>query len=178
METRMATGLTPTDPPDGAALWRGRAAPAAGAVSALDVAAWLDGRLGDVDAARVEAALAADPALLSQALDASMAVREAAPDAASERLVVRARALVEPRVHAAPSVGTLLGELFGRGWRAGAQWSAVAAALLAVSVGGFSLGSGFGAAYAQSSVEASLYIVGPASADTSLDYDEDSEVSR
>ena len=175
----MAAGPYLTEPLDGAALWRGRAAPAAAAVSAVEVAAWLDGRLAGADAARVEAAMAADPALLQTALEASVALRDATPDAQSERLTVRARALVEPPVRGrAPGSGGLAG-LFGRGWRAGLEWSGAAAAVLAVSIGGFSLGSGFGSAYAQSSQsEASLYIVGPASADTTLAFDEEGEVAR
>ena len=86
------------DPAD-RALW-GRVSasllsPAPGAVSDADLAGWLDGRLSEREAARVEAALAADPALLQAALDLA-ALRDAPLPAAPERLLVRARAVVAP----------------------------------------------------------------------------------
>jgi anti-sigma factor RsiW len=128
-----------TDDPGDRALWKRLARPQAPApaVSADDLAAWLDGRLDGAAAARVEAALAADPALLDAALEAHQAQREPLP-AAPERLVVRARALVAPAV-TAPSRRID----FWSGWLGrGVQWGAVGTLALAISVGGFALGNG------------------------------------
>jgi anti-sigma factor RsiW len=123
------------------ALW-GRAAatmspPVPGAVSDADLAGWLDGRLSIGDAARVEAALAADPALLQAALDIA-AARGAPLPAVPERLLVRARALVAPPVVGTAGSRSGLARLFV--WRQGLQWAAVATLSLAVGLGGFTLG--------------------------------------
>jgi anti-sigma factor RsiW len=111
-----------------------RRAPAQ-AVPPDDLAAWLDGRLDEAAAARVEAALVADPALLDAALE-TQRVRTGALPAAPDRLLVRARALVAPVVVApTPRFG------FWGGWLGrGVQWAAVATLALVISVGGFALG--------------------------------------
>lgn len=130
---------------EGRALWR-RVSFAPGpprvAPSEAELAAWLEGRLPEADAARVEAAMAADPALLDGMLAASAALRTAPPPA-PERLAVRARALVAPEIAAGPSP-IRLGAVGGwfAGMRRSVEWAAVAAAFFAVAVGGFSLGGG------------------------------------
>ena len=75
---------------EGRALWRqamaaARPAPVARPVAALDLAAWLDGRADAALAARIEAALASDPALLDTALAASAGAVAAACAAAGSR---------------------------------------------------------------------------------------------
>ena len=84
-------GLSPNDKE----LWQRVATDdvARGPVSDLDFAAWLEGRLPAAEAARVEAAVAADPELRRAALDLSEVLGQPLP-AAPARLEVRARALV------------------------------------------------------------------------------------
>ncbi len=114
-------------------------------VSDAELAAWLDGRLPPDVAARVEACLAADPAMLDRALDAAAALREAASPA-SDRLVTRAQALVDFQVGQPRSSSGLLAWLAG--WRRQFEMALVASAFLIVCVTGFSLGDGFQEAYA------------------------------
>ena len=66
---------------------------ASGAVSDLDFAAWLEGRLSETAAARIEAAVAADPEMRRAALELSEVLGMPLP-AAPARLEVRAKALV------------------------------------------------------------------------------------
>ena len=61
-------------------------------VSDIDFAAWLDGRLPEAAAARIEAAVAADPALRRAALDLADVLGKPLP-AAPARLATRAQAL-------------------------------------------------------------------------------------
>ncbi len=80
---------------EGAALWRrfseGRS-PAAEAPDALTLAAYLDGALDQTAAARLEARLAADPALLDEMLALRQSL-DTAPASAPAAVVARARAL-------------------------------------------------------------------------------------
>ena len=71
---------------------RGRGV-APGAVSDLDFAAWLEGRLPETAAARIEAAVAADPEMRRAALELADVLGKPLP-AAPARLAVRAKALV------------------------------------------------------------------------------------
>src|ERR1700754_4896842 len=64
-----------------------------GPVSDLDFAAWLEGRLSETAAARIEAAVAADPEMRRAALELSEVLGMPLP-AAPARLEVRAKALV------------------------------------------------------------------------------------
>ena len=66
---------------------------ASGTVSDLDFAAWLEGRLSETAAARIEAAVAADPEMRRAALELSEVLGMPLP-AAPARLEVRAKALV------------------------------------------------------------------------------------
>ena len=148
------------------ALWArlkvGAAMPAAASlppVADAELAAWLDGRLEPQAAARVEARLAADPALLDAALDVAGALREAG-EPAPDRLVTRAQALVgfeAEREHR--SRGGLSGWLAG--WRRSLELAAVAGAFLVVCATGFSLGGGFQEAYADDSFDVAYYVTSP-----------------
>ncbi|HLM14951.1 MAG TPA: hypothetical protein VK362_21325, partial [Reyranella sp.] len=66
---------------------------ASGTVSDLDFAAWLEGRLSETAAARIEAAVTADPEMRRAALELSEVLGRPLP-AAPARLEVRAKALV------------------------------------------------------------------------------------
>src|SRR5689334_21943767 len=76
-------------------LWRSlatdRAAPTA--VSEIDFAAWLEGRLNETDAAVIDAAVSANPELRRAALELSDVLAKPLP-APPPRMAVRAQALV------------------------------------------------------------------------------------
>ncbi|MDF3074579.1 MAG: hypothetical protein K0S54_2246 [Alphaproteobacteria bacterium] len=126
------------DPTEARRLWR-QAAPGQPAktvsVSALELAAWLDGKADPALAVRVELALAADDGLLDMALAARAAAASSEP--APERLLARARAMVEHKV-AQPKRGGFLGQ-FGS-WRRSLEWAAVGACFLIAASGGFWMG--------------------------------------
>lgn len=128
-------------------LWR-RIAPATGgapvAVSDNDFAAWLEGGLSEAEAARVEAAVAADPMLRRSAIDLADILGKPLP-AAPDRMAVRARALVGERQGGAG----LLGRLFSFGAPMGIARAAFATLALFIAVSGFMLGGGLGESYAQ-----------------------------
>ena len=89
----MSTERTPLSDKE---LWQSLAtdrpvAPAA--VSDMDFAAWLEGRLPEAEAARIEAAVAADPAMRQAALELADILGKPLP-AAPPRMAVRAQALV------------------------------------------------------------------------------------
>ncbi len=144
---------------EGKALWRqamalAQPAPAMPSVSALDLAAWLDGRADQALVARVESALVADPVLLDMAL----AVPDAALDAdaaASERVFVRARTLVAPRVKPAARSGGWLGG-FAR-WRRTAEWAMVGVSLMVAVATGLWIGGDFGDSLAAQTASLSLF---------------------
>jgi hypothetical protein len=135
-------------------LWRSlaldrEAAPEA--VSDLDFAAWLDGRLPDAAAARIDAAVAADPELRRAALDLADVLGKPLP-AAPERLAVRAQALVgfaaERQVGHG---GGFFGRLFSSGTRYALQRAAMAAVAIVIAGAGFIVGGGLGESFAQQS---------------------------
>ena len=140
----------------GRALWQqakaaGQAvAPAAAArpVDDATIAGWLDGRLSEADAARVERYLAERPQALQAALDTHNALADARRAPVPDRVVVRAQALVGFAAERRVSNGGLVG-LFGS-WRRALEMAAVGAALVVVIAGGFSLGGFTQEAYAQS----------------------------
>lgn len=116
--------------------WRSHASVPADADAELDpmqLAAYLEGRLGEDEAAPLEQLLAADPA----ALDDLIACDPVTPEIPSAAFITRAQALVgtatvlpfAPR--AAPP---------RRVMTAWAAWGAVAASLVLISLVGFSLG--------------------------------------
>src|SRR5438270_13022402 len=78
------------------------------AVSEMEFAAWLEGRLGEADAARIDAAVSASPELRRAALELSDVLGKPLP-AAPPRVAVRAQALV----------GFDVEKRAGRSWLAG-----------------------------------------------------------
>ena len=131
-------------------LWRRLATdrPATGPVSDLDFAAWLEGRLSEADAARIEAAVAGNPEMRRAALELSEVLGMSLP-AAPERMEVRAKALVgfevEQRV---PRVG-LFDWLFAKDRRFALPRLATLTAAVIVAISGFMLGGGLGESMAQ-----------------------------
>lgn len=131
---------------EGAALWRmarqGWQAPGDdGSPDALLLAAYLDGGLAEDEAARLEARLAGEPALLDELL----ALREslaAAAEAAPASAIARAQAVYPERpafrVVAAPAP-SLLDRVFSL-WLRPAVPAVAAAALLLACAGAFELG--------------------------------------
>lgn len=118
------------------------------AVSEMDLAAWLDGRLSEEAAAPIEAAVLSEPALRRAALDLADILHQPLP-AAPDRMVVRARALVGFEAERQPSGGGLLGRWFsGRGLFAGPrhvfQQGVMAVAAVVIATGGFMVGGGLG----------------------------------
>lgn len=133
-------------------LWRSLATerdPAPAAVSDLDFAAWLDGRLPEAAAVRVEAAIASDPELRRAALDLSDILGKPVP-VAPARLTVRAQALVgfdaERRTRRG---GGWFGRLFPSGPMFDLQRAAMAGLAIVVAGAGFVIGGGLGESLAQ-----------------------------
>jgi anti-sigma factor RsiW len=123
------------------------------AVSEMDLAAWLEGRLSEEAAAPVEAAVAANPALRRAAMDLAEILGRPLP-AAPERMVVRARALVDFETgRRAPAGGLFARWLRGGGLFGGPahalQQGLMAAAALVIATGGFVVGGGLGEIMAQ-----------------------------
>ena len=130
-------------------LWRSLATDrdgALGAVSEMDLAAWLEGRMSEAEAERIDRAVAADPALREAALELSEILSQPLPTP-PDRLAVRARALVGFEAERATPRGSFLGSLMG--WRYGVQRAAIASFAVAIAITGFMLGGGLGSSYAQ-----------------------------
>ncbi|WP_425066325.1 hypothetical protein [Reyranella sp.] len=149
----MSTQQTPMSDKE---LWRSLASQPAvvpAAVSEMDIAAWLEGRLSEAAAAPIEMAVAAEPALRRAALDLADILGKPLP-AAPERMVVRARALVDFEAERSASGGGLFGRWFsGQGLfpgpRHALQQGVMAAAALVIATGGFMVGGGLGESLAQ-----------------------------
>jgi hypothetical protein len=124
----------------------GPAAPVA--VTEMDFAAWLEGRLSEATAARVEAAVAADPALREAALELADILGKPLPTAPA-RIVTRAQALVgfaaERHVSRKSWLAMLLPD-FGQAF--GFNRGALAGIATVVAAVGFLLGGGLGESYA------------------------------
>jgi anti-sigma factor RsiW len=127
-------------------LWRSLATGpvASTAVSDLDFAAWLEGRLSETASARIEAAVAANPEMRAAAMDLADILGKPLPTAPA-RMAVRAQALVGFEVERqAP-----------RSWFGGLLESfalpraAMATAAAMIAVTGFVMGGGLGDSYAQ-----------------------------
>jgi len=115
------------------------------AVSDNDFAAWLEGRLPETEAARIEAAVVADPILRHSAIELADILGKPLP-AAPARMAVRAQALVGFEVEREVRGGWLSGLLsFGRP----IGRAAFATLALFVAVSGFMLGGGLGESYAE-----------------------------
>jgi hypothetical protein len=115
------------------------------AVSDMDFAAWLEGRLSETEAARIEAAVAAGPEMRLAAMDLSEILAMPLP-AAPARMAVRAQALVGFEVERqAPARGWLASLLDGFAL----PRAVMAAATVVVAISGFMMGGGLGESYAQ-----------------------------
>jgi len=138
-------------------LWQSLATgPAASpAVSDLDFAAWLEGRLSETDAARIEAAVAANPEMRMAAMDLADILGKPLP-AAPVRMAVRAQALVGFEVERqAPRRSWFAGLLEGFAL----PRAAMATAAIMVAISGFLMGGGLGDSYAQERVAKSKVTV-------------------
>lgn len=132
-------------------LWQGLAASPAlpdAPVSDLDFAAWLEGRLPEAVAARVEAAVAADPELRRAALELADVLGTPLP-VAPARLAVRAKALVGFEVERHSARAGLFSRLFPRNRGFALQRAVTLAAAILIAGGGFMLGGGLGESMAQ-----------------------------
>jgi len=117
------------------------------AVSDMDFAAWLEGRLPEAAAARIEASVASDPAMRQAALELADILGMPLP-AAPPRMAVRAQALVGFEAERrAPRKSWLAGlfPAFGQGF--GIHRGAMAGMAVVVAAVGFVLGGGLGETY-------------------------------
>src|SRR5262245_14353928 len=131
-------------------LWRSLAADrvAPGPVSDLDFAAWLEGRLSETEAARIEAAVAADPEMRRAALELAEVLGQPLP-AAPARLEVRAKALVGFEAERQVRRAGMFDWLFAKDRRFAAQRFATLTAAVVIAISGFMLGGGLGESMAQ-----------------------------
>jgi hypothetical protein len=159
-------------PLDDKALWRSLAADrpvAPAAVSDMDFAAWLEGGLPEAEAARIDAAVAADPVLRQAALDLADILGKPLP-AAPARLAVRAQALVGLPAERQERRGWLaaLMQDFTQGFAV--QRGALAASAVVVAAVGFMMGGGlsqhFEEAVYASSQSSSRTVIRPLGRDT------------
>ena len=144
----MSTERTPQNDRE---LWRSLAAgreDASQIVSDLDFAAWLDGRLPEMAAARVEAAVAADPEMRRAALELADVLGKPLP-AAPTRLEVRAKALVGFQSERRVGRLGLFDWLFASDGRFALQRAVALTAAVVIAVSGFMLGGGLGASVAE-----------------------------
>ncbi len=118
------------------------------AISDLDFAAWLDGRLPEAAAARIDAAVAADPAMRRAALDLADVLGKPWP-AAPARLAVRAQALVGFAAERQVAREGFLDRLFSSGTRYALPRAAMAAMAIVIAGAGFIVGGGLGESFAQ-----------------------------
>jgi len=116
-------------------------------VADMEFAAWLEGRLSEGGAARIEAAMAVNPEMRRAALDLSDILGKTLPPAPA-RMTVRAQALVGFEVERVRAGGGFLSRLFAIGRRHALQRAVMATAVVALAVGGFSVGGGLGESFA------------------------------
>jgi hypothetical protein len=121
------------------------------AVSELDFAAWLEGRLPEARAARIEEAVSADGEMRRAALELADILGKPLP-AAPARLEVRARALVgfeaERSTGNASTRFGLFDWLFAGGRRFALQRAMALTAAVMIAASGFMMGGGLGASIA------------------------------
>jgi hypothetical protein len=132
-------------------LWRSLAAAredAPAAVSDLDFAAWLEGRLPETAATRIDAAVAANPEMRRAALELADILGKPLP-APPARLEVRARALVGFEVEQRTKRLGLFDWLFANDRRFVMQRAVALSAAVVIAVSGFMLGGGLGASVAE-----------------------------
>jgi hypothetical protein len=132
------------------------------AVSDMDFAAWLEGSLPETDAARIDAAVTADPALRRAALELADILGKPLP-AAPARMAVRAQALVGFPAERQIRKGWLASLLpdFGQGM--GFQRGALAATAVIVAAVGFMMGGGISKHY-----EEAIYASSQSSSSTTI----------
>jgi len=118
------------------------------AVSDLDFAAWLEGRLPEAAAAHIDAAVAADPEMRRAALELADILGKPLP-VAPARLEVRAKALVGFEVEQRTRRVGLFDWLFASDRRFTMQRAVALTAALVIAVSGFMLGGGLGASVAE-----------------------------
>lgn len=147
----MSTERTPLDDK---ALWRSLSPPrpVVGRISDGEFAAWLEGGLGETEAARIEAAVAADPVLRQTALELADILGKPLP-AAPARLTLRAQALVRGAEQPRRSWLARLLPDFSAGFAM--QRGALAAMAVTVAAVGFMLGNGLSRQYEESSYASS-----------------------
>jgi hypothetical protein len=144
----MSTERTPLNDKE---LWRSLAAAredAPEAVSDLDFAAWLEGRLPETAAARIEAAVAADPEMRRAALELADILDKLLP-APPARLEVRGKALVGFEAEQRMRRVGLFDWLFAGNRRFAMQRVVALTAAVVIAVSGFMLGGGLGASVAE-----------------------------
>ncbi len=150
-------------------LWRSLATGrdvAPGPVSTIsedDLAAWLEGRLSEAQAAHIDRAISRDPELRSAAFELSEILGQPLP-AAPQRLIVRAQALVGFEAERrAPRRGfsSFLAPWLSTGF--GLQRAGMASMAIVLAIMGFMMGGGLGESYAH---ERQGNLVRPASTDT------------
>jgi hypothetical protein len=122
-------------------------------VDAMDFAAWIEGRLGEAEAAQIEASVAADPEMRRAALDIADVLGKPLP-AAPERMAVRARALVGFEAERKGAQGFLSG-WFSWMTPLAVRPAIVTMAAIVIAAGGFTMGGGLGASFAQQQYGAS-----------------------
>jgi hypothetical protein len=119
------------------------------AVSDMDFAAWLEGRLPEATAARIEAAVASDPAMRRAALELADILGMPLP-AAPPRMAVRAQALVGFEAERQAPRKSWLASLFPAfGQGLGLHRGAMVGMAVVVAAVGFMLGGGLGETYAE-----------------------------
>jgi len=117
------------------------------AVSDLDFAAWLEGRLSETESARIEAAVAADPDMRRGALELAEILGKPLP-AAPARMAVRAQALVGFKVERQASQPGVVAGLLQMVGALAAPRAVMATLSVLVAVSGFMVGGGLGESYA------------------------------
>jgi hypothetical protein len=167
---------TERNPKSDKELWRSLAADqgvASAGVSDMDFAAWLEGRLPEAAAARVEAAVAAEPELRRAALELADILGKPLP-AAPARMVVRAQALVGfAAEHETRNSSWFAGALAAFDPRQFLPRSAMAGLAIVMAAVGFMMGGGLGESYAhvkyasaQARAQARAVVLRPLGADT------------
>lgn len=132
-------------------LWRGLAlardaAPAS--VPDMDFAAWLEGRLSEADAARVEAAVAIDPESRRAALELAEILGEPLPPI-PDRMIIRAQALVDFTAGRDAAAEGFWRRIFPISANLGLQRAVTATVALIIAGGGFVVGGGLGESFGE-----------------------------
>lgn len=122
------------------------AAPAS--VPDMDFAAWLEGRLSEAEAARVEASIAIDPAFRRAALELADVLGNELP-AIPDRMIVRAQALVDFAPGRDNAAVGFWRRILSMSANLGLQRAVTATVALLIAGGGFVVGGGLGESFGQ-----------------------------